>query len=389
MMPPRRPSGRVRVLLNALHAKSGGGVTYLRNMLPRLATDPRLELHLFLHETQFDLFEPLDDRIRLHLLDFRPGFWRLLVWEQLSLPIVARVMAAEVTFSPANFGPLFAPRPVILLRNALAVAGSEPRFTKRLYWALLGVMTAISLVSSRRAIAVSDYARRTLTFHLPRRILRRVQIVHHGIDQAFTPGPASIGGRRFLLVVADIYVQKNLHTLIAALARIRSENPEILLRIAGQRLDHGYFHTLEKAIAENGLENNVEFLGYRGAPELIELYRSCAAFVFPSTAETFGNPLAEAMACGAPIASSNAAAMPEVAGDAAVFFDPLDSAAMAEAILRILRDAEFARLLSARGLARARQFSWELTAQRTADVLIEAARDRVESEPAMRLGEAR
>lgn len=371
----RRTGEGVRVLINALHAKSGGGVTYLRNMLPRLAEDPRLELHLFLHESQYELFNPVDERVRLHVLEFAPGLWSLLIWEQISLPIVARVMSADVTFSPANFGPLFAPNPVIVLRNALAVAGTERRLTKRLYWAGLGLMTAISLLGCRRAIAVSDYARRMLTFRLPGRVARKVSVVHHGVDERFAPGSATPGETPYLLAVADIYVQKNLHTLITALPRIHAEFPQMVLKIAGQRIDEGYYRTIEEAIRRRGLGSKVEFLGQCTAVELVRLYRGCAAFVFPSTVETFGNPLAEAMACGAPIASANTAAMPEVVGDAAVLFDPLDAEAMADAVLRILRDPALARALSQRGLERARSFSWERTARRTADVLVDAAGD--------------
>ena len=127
MKEPASQNRRVRVLINALHAKSGGGVTYLRNMLPLMAEDDRLELHLFLHIDQFDLFAPVDDRVRLHVFDFKSDLMNLLLWEQVSLPVLARTMSADVTFSPANYGPLLAPATVIMLRNALAVVGAETR----------------------------------------------------------------------------------------------------------------------------------------------------------------------------------------------------------------------------------------------------------------------
>lgn len=367
----------MRVLINALHAKSGGGVTYLRNMLPRLAHDPRLELHLFLHEDQYALFAPIDERVRLHLLDFEPGLRSLMLWEQVSLPVVARVMAADVTFSPANFGPLCAPNPVIVLRNALAVAGTEKRLIKRLYWAGLGALTAVSLIGCRRAIAVSDYARRHLTHRLGARIRRKTVVVHHGVDPMFSPGPVAdaetAADEPFLLAVADLYVQKNLHTLIAALARVRVRHPGIRLKIAGRRIDEGYFSILEAAIAHHGLQDCVIFLGERPPSELVQLYRNCTVFVFPSTVETFGNPLAEAMACGAPIVSSNAAAMPEVVGDAALQFDPLGEADMADRILQVLEDKALAATLARRGVARAARFTWERAAAATAQVLVDAA----------------
>src|SRR3989338_1172770 len=109
-------SERLRVLVNGIHAKSGCGVTYLRNIMPLLAEDDELELHLFIHRDQFELFGTLDERIRIHLLDFRSGFFSNLVWEQFALPIFARVMRVDVTLSLANYGPLMAPSAIIMLR---------------------------------------------------------------------------------------------------------------------------------------------------------------------------------------------------------------------------------------------------------------------------------
>ena len=188
----------VRVLINALHARSGGGVAYLRNLLPRLGADPGLEVHLCLHESQFDTFPEPVAGVHLHGVRFRDGFTRRLVWEQTALPLLARRLSAEVTFSPANFGPFLAPAPVVLLRNAVAVGESETRLSKRLYWKALGAMTWVSLLRCRRAIAVSAYARDALTRRLPSSIARRVEVVHHGVDPNFSPPPSDAAREDFL-----------------------------------------------------------------------------------------------------------------------------------------------------------------------------------------------
>lgn len=374
---PASPDGpRIRILINGLHAKSGGGVIYLRNMLPRLAADSRLDLHLLVHSDQRTLFAPVDGRVRTHVARFRSGFTKGLLWEQLALPRLARALGADVTYSPANFGPIFAPNPVILLRNSLAVADVDPRLSKRIYWAALRTMTALSVLGCRRAIAVSEYARRNLLSGLTKRAARKTVLVHHGVDDAFRADPETSGSRDgagFLLAVGDIYVQKNLHSLIAALPLVRATTPDVLLRIAGHPVDNDYYHRLRKEVADRNLENHVEFLGRLETDALIALYRSCAVFVFPSTVETFGNPLLEAMACGAPIACSNTTAMPEVVGDAALQFDPGDTDDIARAIVRLLRDPDLATTLRTRGMRRAALFSWERAARLTGDVLVSAA----------------
>jgi glycosyltransferase involved in cell wall biosynthesis len=365
-------SDRLRVLVNGIHAKSGGGVTYLRNIMPLLANDDELELHLFVHRDQFALFGTLDERIRIHLLDFRNGFFSNLVWEQLALPIFARVMRVDVTLSLANYGPLAAPASMIMLRNSLAVAGKETRLLKRLYWGGLTVMTALSLVACRRAIAVSNYARTALSFGVGERLHHKVAVVHHGVDPTFRPADLPRAGE-YLLAVSDLYVQKNLHTLIQALAMVRRRYPDVILKIAGKAIDEDYRRELQSVITAQGLNEAVEFLGQCDTVRLLELYQTCKLFVFPSTVETFGNPLVEAMACGAPIASSNTAAMPEILGNAAVFFDPLDVQDMADRIVALLGDDGLRTRLAGNALSRARRYSWAVTARKTAEVIKSAA----------------
>ncbi|MDP6787235.1 MAG: glycosyltransferase family 1 protein [Rhodospirillales bacterium] len=363
----------VRVLINALHARSGGGVTYLRNLLPRLGADPDLEVHLCLHENQAAAFPEPAKGVRLHSVRFRDGFVRRLIWEQTALPLLARRIGAEVTFSPANFGPLLAPAPVVLLRNAVAVGESERRLSKCLYWITLGAMTRVSLLRCRRAVAVSEYARDALTRRLPPRVAGRVEVIHHGVDPLFSPPPPGQEREDFVLAVSDLYIQKNLHRLLDALAILRPEFPRIRLRIAGGAPDAEYARDLRRTVAERELGDHVRFLGHVAVPALADLYRRCALFVFPSLVETFGNPLAEAMASGAPIVSSDTAAMPEVLGEAALFFDPRDTGAMAERIAAALGDADLRRRLGARALDRAAHFSWDETARRTARVILSCA----------------
>lgn len=364
----------IRVLINGLHAKSGGGITYLVNILPKLAEDPDLDLHLFLHTDQFDILMPIDERVRVHVLDFQSSFLRLLLWEQFCLPILARTMNVDVTFSPANYGPLAAPRPIILLRNSLAVAGRETRLGKRLYWAALAFMTLASLLAARRSIAVSNYARNALTLGLGKMLGDRVRVIPHGVSEIFSP-PATVRAQtdRYLLVVADIYIQKNLHTLIRVMGRLRARYPDLTLRIAGTPVDPEYYQELRQIISEYDLHAAVFFLGKTPPEELRELYRNCTVFVFPSTVEAFGNPLAEAMACGAAIATSRTAAMPEIVGDAAEYFDPLNSDEIAAAICRIIDSPALRDELGRKGLKRVRLFSWRTTAERTAALLKEAA----------------
>ncbi len=370
IQPRRRP---IRLLFNGLHSKSGGGVTYLRNILPLLAHDEDVEVHLCVHEDQRELLPEGIEGVTVHFLNFKSGFWRLAFREQIELPRLARKIGADVTFSPANYGPLLAPNNVILLRNALSVAFVERRPAKLGYWAVVYLGTALSLFACRRAISVSNFARRSAGGGLLGLIGDRIDVVPHGVDKIFAPPADGAVRDDFLLAVSDIYVQKNLRNLLLALSILKRRHPGILLKIAGRPVDRGYYDNLLEIVEQENLEGNVEFLGEVTPAGLVDLYRQCGIFVFPSSVETFGNPLVEAMASAAPIACSKTAAMPEVVGEAALFFDPADVDDIANAIDRLVADAELRRELSRRALDRASGYSWKSTAARTLDVIKLAA----------------
>jgi len=370
-------SSRVRVVINALHAKSGGGITYLQNMIPLLAQDERLELHIFLHRDQLSIFHPIDERIIVHAFNFPLGLVRLMVWEQLILPIMANIMSADVIFSPANFGSILVRRQVILLRNALAVAKTETRWIKRLYWIALGIITFVSLLRVKRAIAVSRYAAKSLSLGFARILSDKIRIIHHGISKNFS-ADETVERQNFILAVSDIYVQKNLHMLFHAMKTVLNKHPNMTLMIAGEKIDNWYYEYINSLIIDLGISDNIKFIGKLSANDLLNHYRTCLMFVFPSTAETFGNPLVEAMACGAPIACSNSTAMPEVVGDAALLFNPMDDADIASAILALIEDADMRSNLSRKGLERARQFSWATTTEKTVECLLEACHRKPE-----------
>lgn len=367
----RAPDGKVRVLVNALHSKSGGGVTYLRNVIPELAADPGLELHVLLHRNQLDRFEELAEFARLHIVGFPDTMLVTQAWEQLALPFVARMMCADVVYSPANYGPLVIRNGVVLAANSLAVATKEVRPGKIAYWMAVAAMTMLSLAGARRALAVSRYAMESL-LRWPFGFLRgKFTVIHLGVAPLFTPSHQPRGQN--LLAVGDIYIQKNFHTLLRATAELRRRHPGLTLRIAGRPVDRDYLNSLYVLMTELSLDGCVEFLGHMTAEQLCNQYRECKLFVFPSTVETFGIPLVEAMACGAPIAGSNRAAMPEVAGECMEYFDPDSVESMVEVIHRLLDNDTRRQELSELSLARAQQFSWRHNAEQTAAILKQAA----------------
>jgi glycosyltransferase involved in cell wall biosynthesis len=175
----------------------------------------------------------------------------------------------------------------------------------------------------------------------------------------------SLGERRIALSLSAKRPHKNLAALIDALAVIPAERRPLLV-LPGYPTAHEA--ELRERAAAASLSDDVRFLGWV-ENELIEgLWSIADVFVYPSLYEGFGLPVLEAMARGVPVACSNASSLPEVAGDAALLFEPRDVSTIAQAIERVLSDPAQAQRLRADGLARARLFSWEGTAQATLEV---------------------
>jgi glycosyltransferase involved in cell wall biosynthesis len=197
---------------------------------------------------------------------------------------------------------------------------------------------------SRIVITISAHAARTLVERLDLEP-ERVRAIHLGLDHdRFRPGDE--GREGFLLYPALGWPHKNHARLFEAFELVRLRHPELRLVLTGY---------------DGAAPEGVEARGRVSPDELVRLYRTAAALVFPSLYEGFGQPPLEAMACGCPVACSNAASLPEVVGDAARLFDPSSVEDMAAAIEEVLdRPEEWSR----RGLERVRLFSWDECARR-------------------------
>ena len=199
-----------------------------------------------------------------------------------------------------------------------------------LYWAALALATWASpaaLPPRHRGFRLCAHG------PSPGRCAGRVTVVPHGVVEGFEPraGSARIFSWRSPICIT----QKNLHTLIDAFAALKAARPALT---SHRRTAHRRGLRTHRSNGMERLEPRLMPCDSSGvvAPECpAALYRRCAVFVFPSTVETFGNPLVEAMACGAAVACAHAAAMPEVLDDAGVYFDPDDASDMARAIAAI------------------------------------------------------
>jgi len=173
-----------------------------------------------------------------------------------------------------------------------------------------------------------------------------------------------LGDRRVALSLSAKRPHKNLAVLLGALARMDEASRPVLV-LPGYETWHEA-ELREHAVAL-GVERDVRFLGWLSGQELEGLWGLAEVFVYPSLYEGFGLPVLEAMARGVPVACSNASSLPEVAGDAALLFDPHDEVAIAASLERLLSDRSEAARLRALGSEQAARFSWKRTAKLTLD----------------------
>jgi len=181
---------------------------------------------------------------------------------------------------------------------------------------------------------------------------------------------------RYLLHVGTLHARKNLVRLVEAFAGALPDLlPGTQLVLAGRK---GWLHDdIMARVRQLGLEDRVIFPGYVPSADLPALLSGAIAFVFPSLYEGFGFPVIEAMACGVPVVCSGTSSLPEVAGEAALFVDPLDTAALSQAIRRVASEEPLRRSLVERGWQQAGRFSWRRCARQVLDLLEEVGREAV------------
>jgi glycosyltransferase involved in cell wall biosynthesis len=184
---------------------------------------------------------------------------------------------------------------------------------------------------------------------------RAISLPEHDVRAQF-----GLGDRSVLLSLSAKREHKNLGALLEALAALPSRP---ILVLAGYPTPHE--RDLRLRAQALGIAEDVRWPGWLTPPELEGLWQLTSAFVFPSLYEGFGLPVLEAMARGVPVACSNASSLPEVAGDAALMFDPRDPRSIATALERLLEGGPEIEALKAAGVARARQFTWQRTASGT------------------------
>ncbi|MBN1976448.1 MAG: glycosyltransferase family 4 protein [Anaerolineae bacterium] len=303
-------------------------------------------------------------------LGYKP--WRMLVWlgQFTRVGFDPLLADAELFHATEHLLPPLRSIPTVLTVHDL-IFRHLPEHHKPLNRWYLNLALPLYCRRANHIIAVSEHSKRDLVaaYGVAE---EEVTVVYEAADPRFRLQPTQavmdVRARyglpeRYLLFVGTIEPRKNLSRLLAAFEAVRAEGLTDGLVVVGKRgwLYGGFFTRLEESPAKDA----VILPGYVPDEDLPAFYAGAQALILPSVYEGFGLPVLEAMACGTPVAASNASCIPEIGGEAALYFDPLDLEAMVEAMRRLLRDAGLQGEMRACGLAQSARFSWERAAAET------------------------
>lgn len=244
------------------------------------------------------------------------------------------------------------------------------RFKQRVYH----YVNIIAARKSRAIITPSEFVKDDVA-KFARINSRKITVTYEAGDSVdAAPEPVTeVEGKQFLMYLGRPTPHKNLLRLVSAFVELKQKHPELVLVLAGKT--DGNYRRIAREVRKQAIPD-VVFTDYISDGQLRWLYENCAAYVFPSLSEGFGLPGLEAMACGAPVVSSNATCLPEIYGDAAHYFDPRDVEDMAKAINQVLTKPELRKELIVKGKKQVAKYSWRRMAEQTLEVYKQALHEQ-------------
>ena len=382
-----RGKGRdgVKILIDGTAAVSGGRV-YLEALIDSLVDEGMAKDLLILHVGDPPSARRSSPRTQVQYHAVRlppflippgipPGAWRT-VWRRWVLPRWLERWRPDLFFSNSGEVP---PQPDRSWRTVMAVHNSmplrteliseEPLIPLRLRLLALRQSLHRSLQQADRAIVFSKDTAQLIRTVFPD-VQTELTVIPHGID--WEPVPTGCdeedpvaAGPPYLLCVSHFHRYKNLVRLIEAFAIVAAVEPTVQLLLVGELVDKAYVREVLQAINRGRLQDRVRILPGCPREELKLIYRRARLFVMPSLAETCSYPLLEAMALGLPIVAAKTSALPEIAGEAAHYFQPEVPDDLAQAILAVLGDETLAQQLSRAALHRSGRFTLDRAMQQT------------------------
>ena len=357
--------------IDALGAVWGGGVVYIKKILPELIKIgshykwiifTNRDLQLWIMHSFPDHF---GDVVHVETPNIFSRLHRF-IYQQTILPIKLKNIGADVIYGPNEVVPWISPiKKIVAMRN-LKIFNKEWTSTSfRLK--ILRLIAHISALKSSDIICPSQYMCKQVikNFRIPK---LKTHVIYHGVDDKFSYCNNKDKNRPdispYILTVSNISPHKNYLSLIEAFKRVLKEHPGLNYRllIVGNVIDQDYYKNLVGFIENENLRNKIMILNNIDHEDLQQIYCGANVFCMPSFIESFSLPVAEAMKSGKPLLVASTGAMKEICQNAAIYFDPSDIEDIKNSLYKILTDNDIRNKLSKNSKIRSRMFNWKKSA---------------------------
>lgn len=275
----------------------------------------------------------------------------------------------DVFFSPAHYIPRFSPFKTVVSIHDLSYLYFPNEFLKKDLYQLKN-WTRYAVQKSSRIIAVSKTTKKDVVkeYSIPE---TKIAVIYNGYEapsriehQILSPELNT----PYFLYVGTIQPRKNLSTLITSFSLFLAKHPTFKLIIAGKK---GWlYERIYQQVKQLHLSQSIIFAGYVNNDEKVRLYRGATAYILPSLYEGFGIPILEAMSYRCPVITSFSSSLPEIGGEACLYFDPKSVDDLLNKMEVIVSDKKLVNDLILKGIKRVSSFSWKLAGQQTLEVLL-------------------
>jgi glycosyltransferase involved in cell wall biosynthesis len=376
---------RLRVAIDGLSARMGGGAVYLKNQLRAIANQaPDWQFVVFCVPQNFFHVSIEADNVEIVVVR-RAGrsLMDRILWQQFILPSELRARGIDLLYCPGNFCLAWSPCPQVLtLQNPNHFASLSYQHTlgRKIAYLFRRIGSVLSIRRADFTIFIShDYR------HMVERVMSldgvKWDVVYSGIDEIFLNESSAKHETtlrvpaNYILAVSNFYPHKNYETLFVAFELLSKRRMDGLhLLVAGAPLNRTYHEEMKRIISRLKAVDRIRLLGPVPQTDLSPLYSRARCYVSTSVLEAFPLTPFEAMACGVPVIVSHATVFPEICEDAAVYCDPLDPEDVASKIELVLDNESLATDLVRKGIQQAKKFSWGKNAQRLLEIFEYVAR---------------
>jgi glycosyltransferase involved in cell wall biosynthesis len=360
----------MKIAINAIPYLRWSGIeTFLHGLLAAWPINSRDEIVIFANQESAKFLQDLPAGIKINIHNFKSlSRWRLFLYQQINLPLILWRQGFDILFCASLLAPWIYFKKIITIHDAAPfVLKEENSAPGKIFWR---INLLFARLASLKIITVSKFSRDELIKYLGIKE-KNLEIIYNGSPDYQSGGASpesnnsAINYCEYIIAVGNARPRKNLSQLIKAFEILSPQAPELKLVIVGKN----DWRMQEIMATVHGLEEKIIFSGFVSETEKQNLIKNAEALIFPSLYEGFGLPIVEANALKTPLICSDIPSFREVAGESALFFNPLDVSSLVAKIQELITNPELKKSLIASGQTNSQRFNWSESARKLSELI--------------------